>query len=135
MSVASFVERERVEVPFEVLGLDHRIKNGDATLNWRGDPDMELCYNPHFKRFEVIGLSETREPYVAAASATAGPHLIVDLALGDWRHGPALLDRIYKDIDAATQRREDAIADKKAEVADKLAFQIRRVFGTGRKVF
>lgn len=127
-----------LDVPMDVLGIARRVKEGDPTLNWRGDPDMELCFNPHLRRFEVIGIDAHGRPFVAAHAEGVTPKLLVDLAMNDWQHGPALLNRIYADIDKAEADRESAKRDKMAEVADKMLHAARKLVrqhGSGPRFF
>lgn len=132
--------------------IGQRIREGDATLGWLGDPLLELRAHPHYidadnvdrgTRWEVWRHHEDGEPTLVASKfgKLNGEQLIRNLAAHDTR-----THDIATELIAARDARLEALkrdaADENAGIADKLAWalgkdlgapaQSGRVFATGR---
>lgn len=124
-----------LELPIEMVGdmfaLDDRIKNGDATMGWRGDPSMGIFVDKKSGRFEVWGIDRGGNGYLAASHHVLDQTLLRKLADGDPRHHDVVqgvLDHNAR-LEAAREARN---ADLKAELADKVQWAIRRDVHNGR---
>lgn len=114
-------------VPTDLFDIDRRIKNGDES-GWRGDPTMGLFYNPHLHRFEVWGIDRGGNQYLAASHHELSVEIVHKLRNGDpTRNDPwqQVLDHNAK-VKAEMQQKD---REKRAELADKLAWGIRQDFG------
>lgn len=115
-----------MRVSSDVLEIGRQVREGGGL--WRGDETMSLCFNEAAGQFEVWGLDAQREPYLACVSDTCDGRLLDKLAAGDWQ----TLDvfALIKSAGAeARARREAAEGDRIEELADRLAFAVRRDVG------
>lgn len=78
----------RMLVNQDVLDIDRRIKEGDATCLWGGDPRMYLCFSYVTKRYEVWRLGEDNKPRILNSwpSNELDARVLVWLAQHDMRH-------------------------------------------------
>lgn len=114
-------------VPQDLFDIDRRIKWGDES-GWRGDKSMGLFYNPHMARYEVWGIDRGGNQYLAASHHELSVELVHKLRDGDpTRNDPwqKVLDHNAK-LEAERKAKD---AERASEVADKLAWAIRRDFG------
>ena len=125
----------RVWVDSSVGDIDYRIKHGDATLGWRGDPSMFLMLHPVTGHYEVWGTDRAGNQYMCCSHPFCDVTLIKKLVDGDPTRND-VIGRILADNEKLKKDREDAERDKRLEVADKLGWAIRQDFGQhlgGRK--
>lgn len=119
-----------------VLDIDRRIKNGDPTLGWRGDPQMFLVWNGPKRRFEVCGIDAKGNEYVAVTGDPGDmpdARLIQKLVIGDWQHPDRVLAQYHRHLaaqEAAQQRRVDEII---GDGVDRLGHAFRKDFGIRNK--
>lgn len=115
-----------IYVSSHVLDLDERIKNGDS--GWRGDPSMDLMFNPETRRFEVWGTDAGGNRYLACSHHKADNTLIEKLILGDPTKFDVVAGVLETNARIAAQR-EAAEREKRLAAHDKLAWAIRQDFG------
>lgn len=127
----------------EAQDIAARVKHGDPTLGWEGDPDMTVCVAPYqhlatgrvVYKFEVWAIDAHHQPYVAVTSDTCGPELIRQLVHADTRRRNVVEETIK-----ANQRRDAAeAADRSAqheEMADKLHHAlVKENTPSGRRIY
>lgn len=127
----------------EAQDIASRVKHGDPTLGWEGDPDMTVCVAPYLNTktgrveliFEVWAIDAERKPYVAITSPTCGPELIRRLVHSDVRRRDVVGEAIK-----ANERKERAeAADRSArheEMADKLHLAlVKENTPSGRRIY
>jgi hypothetical protein len=127
----------------EAQDIASRVKHGDPTLGWEGDPDMTVCVAPYRNRltghvamlFEVWAIDAHRQPYVAVTSDTCGPELIRQLVRADVRKR----DVVAEAIKANERRERSEAADRSArheEMADKLHLAlVKENTPSGRRIY
>lgn len=116
----------------DLMDIDHRVKYGDES-GWRGDPTMCVCINsipghPQEGWFEVWGIDRGGNQYKAASSPKLDHSLLIKLREGD----PTRSDPWQKVLDHNAKVKADqeqADREKRADIADKLAWGIRQDFG------
>lgn len=127
-SMLSMLEANGVMwLPVDIFDIDRRIKEGDES-GWRGDPTMGLFLNPHTGMFEVWGIDRANNQYKACTHHELSVEIIHKLRDGD----PIRNDPFQKVLDHNAKVKADAEAKDReglAEVADKLAWGIRKDFG------
>jgi hypothetical protein len=116
-----------VEVDLDTLDIARRIQEGDEL--WRGDPNMVLCYNDLTSKFEVIGVDGKGQPYVVVTSDTCDQRILMALVESDWQQGAQRMvaEAVRRD-EAARKQAEAAHYDLNGELADRLAWGIKRAF-------
>lgn len=116
-----------VEISRDVMDVARRIQEGDEL--WRGDPTMILCWNEMSEQYEVIGHDAKGNPYIALTSDTCDARILVALTESDWQRGSrAMIDRLVKAEEKAGRDLDRARRDANREIADKVAWGIRRAF-------
>ena len=120
----------KVSVPIQMYAdlrdLDKRIKFGDES-GWRGDPTMCIVFNKPIKQFEIWGIDNHGNQYMAASDHVLGLNLVRKLAAGDYQKHDVvqeILDHTAKMQAAADQEKRD----KFREVGEKMQWAIRREF-------
>lgn len=117
-----------VTVTGDVCDIADRLRNGDPTLGWDGDPDLLLFYNTGTDRFEVWAPDERMEPYLAVSHPRCDASLIRRVADADNRRRTAV-DRVTDANTKAQADAEAARAERFDEVADKLHHALRQDLG------
>jgi hypothetical protein len=124
-----------MEMPIAMAGdlfdIARRCREGDPIHNWRGDPTMCVCLNPHTHEFEVWAIDRHGQEYRAASHHTLDQTLLQKLSNGD----PLNNDVHQRVLDANAK----VIADKKkadaeafAQIGDRVQWAIRREWHNGR---
>ena len=120
----------KVSLPLAMIGdlmdIDKRIKYGDES-GWRGDPTMCIVFNKPIKQFEVWGIDNHGNQYMAASDHVLGINLVRKLAAGDYQKHDVIqevLDHTTKMQAAADQEKHE----KFREVGEKMQWAIRREF-------
>lgn len=138
---ATMPDGGKVLVEGEAQDIVGRIKNGDPSKGWEGDPSMRVFvveqegYIVNGKKpgemrpgmrciFEVWGIDRHGEPYLAIESETCGPELIDKLLRADTRRR----DVVEEAIKAQEQMQADiarAQQEHNEELADRMAFALQ----------
>lgn len=126
MTPGALQQSQLVAVDERLMDIGRRIQDGDEL--WRGDPNMQLCWNPANRMFEVVGLDAHGNYYVATSSPRCGPHLLVQLATGDWQRG-GLSKQVAATNAASAKARADAEADVRREKFDRFHFELTKEIG------
>ena len=131
-TLSRFARRQRepmVAITADEYDIGRRIQQGDEL--WRGDPTMELYWNPFTSQYQVIGLDGRGEPYIVLSADECDQRILIRLTESDWATG----DRARQMIDAMVKAHEKhdneldaATADFHGELAEKLQWGIRRAF-------
>lgn len=125
-----------VEVTADMLDIGRRLQEGDEL--WRGDPTMTLCFNELTDKFEVIAHDAKGNPYIAHVADVCDERILIALTESDWQRGTkAMIDRLVKQTAAANAEQDREVRDRQGEIAEKVAWGIRRAFAThlgGRKI-
>jgi hypothetical protein len=131
-----------IEVPVSVLDLDRRLRDGDPTMGWRGDPTFQLVFNQHARVFEVWGRDGRGVDYIVMTCRDGvGPRILADLAASDWQRGKQVLRDVQARSDKKHKDREDRIAETRRAASEKFAWHVAEVFrqdsghSPGRSVF
>lgn len=117
-------------LPGESLGIAERVRNGDPTVGWRGDPEMDVYVRAGI--CQVWQFDRTGRRWCAVQVPTSEPgwqHTVLRrLRDGDWQN-PDTIKNILREYD----RNERRIAAEQAEAcgrgADKVAYTMRRTMG------
>lgn len=116
----------------DVVRIADRVREGDPTVGWQGDPTMDTYLDEATATATVFGFDRHGDRYIAAQVSVHDPgwrhELLRKLHAGDWRR-PDTVDRQVKLVEdqmRARQAQTDELADEKAE---KLAWAIRRDAG------
>lgn len=130
------------EVPVSVLDLDRRLRDGDPTMGWRGDPSMRLCFNEQTRRFEVWARDGHGRDYVAITSDGVSPRILADLAASDWQRGKGVLREVLEREEARHRDREAYMAELRGAASEKFAWHAAEAFrqstghvGRGKRIF
>lgn len=121
-----------VVVEGECQDIVRRIRDGDPTKGWEGDPSMRVFVSPYESltdghveyHFEVWGIDRHGEPYLAVSHPTGGPELIDKLIRSDTRRRDVIADamKAQEALDAEKRRKMGEVHE---EMADKLAFALQ----------
>lgn len=125
--VTRFDPGPRMWVDASVFDIDRRIKEGDES-GWRGDPTMDLMFNPATRMFEVWGTDLGGNRYMAASHHRADHTLLMKLVNGD----PQRFDVVAGVLETnrrLAEAREAAEKEQRMEAHHKLQWAIRRDFG------
>lgn len=132
----------------DVVDIGRRLREGDPTCGWPGDPSMGLFVdmeeqvtdaegrpvwppmaNPYFGWFEVWGIDAHREPYMIGRYPTCTQEILKRMAERHWSRGNAA-DRVIaeaqrRDAEAREERRE-----RNEEMLDRMHFGLMRDNGS-----
>lgn len=117
----------------DVHSVADRIKHGDASIGWRGDPSMDCYYNTDTETVQVFGWDGRGDQYIAAEVIPAYDQgwrhtLLKKLKDGDWQD-PGLVQR-RMDWMAEPQRAKEAkLEEWQAEHAERMAWALRKDLG------
>ena len=118
----------------DVVGINLRVRDGDPTVGWRGDPNAVTYFNESTNEVEVHLTDLHGHRYVAAATPIIHQgwrhDLLRRLRDGDWQRGAESYERIIR---AQHQRdREDAaqMDEMSDELTEKMAWAIRKDLGS-----
>ena len=131
-AVAYLPDGGRLVVEGEAQDVVRRVREGDPTKGWEGDPTLRVVLQPyeglrsHEIRylFEVWGVDNHGEPYCLIQSETCGPELIEKLVHADTRRRDVIGEAIAAQERAQAEKRK-TLGEKFDEVADKLAFALQ----------
>lgn len=108
-----------------------RLRNGDPTLGWSGDPDLSLVLNVKAQEWEVWRVGATgREMHCPVKPGAGVPiqSLIREIVKHDTRHVDVL--RLVEDTNAQVDRdRDAAFREKTGEAGYKLAHALSKDLG------
>lgn len=132
-SVAYLPDGGRVVVEGEAQDIARRVREGDPTKGWAGDPDMRVFVVPYEGvrsgevrfMFEFWTLDAHRNPYLALASETCGPEVIDRLILGDTTRRDVIGDALRRQAKFEAEQKL-ALGERHEEMADRLAFALLR---------
>jgi len=127
--VTRFDAGPRMWVDRGVFEIDRRIKEGDES-GWRGDPTMDLMWNPANGMFEVWGTDLAGTRYLAASHHRADHTLLEKLVKGDPRRFDVIAGVLETNARLARER-DAAERDMRLEKHEKLAWAINRDFAPG----
>lgn len=129
----SYDSRSAIGRGEDVADITRSVQDGDATLGWRGDPQMDVYREGSLVR--VYGFDRAGERYVAATVNIVDSDwrttLIRKLRDGDWQTG-TLFGQIEEDrarLEREKRAREDEMV---AEEADKYVTRALRARGSRR---
>lgn len=115
-----------VHIEADVFEIGRRIREGDGTLGWGGDPVAALTFNPRNAMFEVIGRDLYGRAYVMASHRKCDERLIMKCRDGHWSKAVDFVDRL---IDEQGRRQDELERERREyiseELAPKLAHAIR----------
>ena len=131
-SVAFLPDGSKVVATGEAQDIVRRVRDGDPTKGWEGDPSMRVFVQPYEGQisgevryfFEVWGIDAHGEPYLACTSETCGPELIEKLVAGDTRKRDPFA-AIRERMEKAEKDRKQALSEHHEEMADRLAFALQ----------
>jgi hypothetical protein len=112
----------------DLYDIDRRIKEGDES-GWRGDPTMGVFFNRITNNYEVWGVDRAGNDYIAASHHKLDHTLLIKLRDGDPRKHD-VFQRVLDHNAKLVADRDAADREKRAELADKMAWAIRRDFAT-----
>lgn len=121
-----------IEVPSHVLGLDNRIKNGDATCLWPGDRRMFLMFNPQKAKYQVWRACEDGVERIICSwdPDKMDSRLLRHLASIDSQTRD-VLGNIDRHNDSITRQRDQAADDATEAAVDYLHYVARRSYLPG----
>lgn len=116
-----------IEVPSHVLGLDKRIKEGDPTCLWPGDPRMFLMFNPQKQKYQVWRACEDGVERIICSwlPNQMDSRLLRHLASIDSQTRD-VLGNIDRHNESLTRQREANAAAATDEAADYIRYIARR---------
>lgn len=110
----------KVLVEGAVTDTIRRLKDGDGTFGWEGDPNMEVCVDLETGLYDVWTLGLDGEPaLVAAGKPYCDGRLIEDVIRADTRRFDVLA-RIDAKNASVKKAHDEKAADERAEFADRL---------------
>lgn len=131
-SFAALPDGGQVLVEGEAQDVVRRIKEGDPTKGWEGDPTMHVVVQPYEGvrygkikyMFEVIGYDAENKPYIAVTSDTCGPELIDLLIRADTRRRDVIAE-LMKAQEQAEAAKRAARSELHEDMADRLGFALQ----------
>jgi len=119
-----------VSISADVFDIGRKLREGEPTLGWKGDPDASLVFNEDTDRFEVLGKDLTRQTYVMASHNKCDERLLTKCRDGHWSNAKTIVNRIIKSQQDRYQASQDAINEAiREEYAPRLAISILRENG------
>ena len=121
-----------VLVDDDLVSIDRRVREGDPTVGWRGDPTMDVYVDNDAAMAYVYGFDIKGLRYRAASISTLGEgwrhDLLAKLRDGDWRDPNSInrADEANRRLDAERDYRLDQVI---SEVAEKFGWGLRRDVG------
>jgi len=116
----------------DVLSITERVQCGDATVGWRGDPEMDVYLDDRTGEVAVYGFDAHRQRYLVTVIGTWDPgwrhELLRRLRDGDWQNP----DAYQRAVDAELRREADkdaALAEQTSACAERFAWAVRRDCG------
>jgi len=130
---ASYDNRSAIARGEDVADITRSVQDGDPTLGWRGDPQMDVYREGSVVK--VYGFDLKGERYCAATVNLVDSDwrttLIRKLRDGDWQTG-TLFDSIEKDRARLEKEKQQASDELVAEEADKYVTKALRARGSRR---
>jgi hypothetical protein len=130
-----------IEVPVTVLDIDRRLRDGDPTMGWRGDPTFQLVFNQQTRGFEVWGRDGRGVDYVVLYADHVSPRILADLAASDWQRGKQVIRDVIDRADKGQKDREYRLEQTRREASEKFAWHVAEAFrqetghSPGRSIF
>jgi len=109
-------------VPVAALELGRRLREGDATVGWEGDPTLSLEFDPVNSTWQVWGRDLHGETYCCGAWPHLDGRILRHMVEGHWRNARKTIQKV---IDARTAREKaavDSAAEARGAWADKLGW-------------
>lgn len=119
----------------DVVRIADRVKHGDPTVGWQGDPTMDCYLDEQSAQVVVMGFDSAGNRYPAATVSLLDQgwrhQLLTKLRDGDWRtdHGRAQVERMIADNQRIEDEKDARSDELSAEVAEKIAWGLRRDVG------
>lgn len=112
----------------DLLDIVGRVLDGDSAVGWRGDPCMDVYERRH--EIAVYGFDREGNRYLAAVVDRATDPdwrhtLLRKLRDGDWQDENAIR-RVIAANDALDRKNEEDLTNARLELAERVAFAIRR---------
>jgi len=131
-AVAFLPDGGKVLVEGEAQDVVRRVREGDPTKGWEGDPTMRVVLQPYeglrsgevVYLFEVWGVDAHGEPYLAMQSPTCGPELIERLVAGDTTRRDVIGEAIERQRKREAEKKR-TLMERMDECADKLGFALQ----------
>lgn len=106
-----------VEIPADVLDLDRRIKEGDPTADWGGDPRMYLVFNGISEKYQVWRRCEDGKDRQICNVEHRDSRLLRHLGeIDSWRRGADILG----DLDRYNEKLERLHKEQQAELIKEI---------------
>jgi len=120
-----------VRIDADVLDIGRKLREGEPTLGWGGDPAASLVFNEDRNCFEVLGQDLMGRTYVMASHPKCDERLLVKCRDGHWSKAKDIIDRLVDDQAARYQQAQDALSEAiREEYAPRLATTILRSNGS-----
>lgn len=118
-------------VEADVFDVGRRLRDGDPTLGWEGDPSMSLCVNQHTGMFEVWARDHEGqgEPYLAGSWAYCDNRVITAMAAGHWKRARKVFQDMIDASDAKAAEADYQSRQHTGAIAEKLAWAGTRDLG------
>lgn len=131
-AVAFMPDGGHLLVEGEAQDIVRRVREGDPTKGWEGDPNMRVVLQPYegVRSHEVVYLFEFwttdahGELYLAMQSPTCGPEVIERLVAGDTTKRDVIGEAMERQRKAQAEQKR-TLMERLDECADKLAFALQ----------
>lgn len=119
-----------VDIAADVLDIGRKVREGEPTLGWEGDPLASLVWNPDLDVFEVLGKDLYGETYVMASHTHCDERLLVKCRDGHWSKAKSIVDRMLNRQEARFQANQAKINEAiREEHAPRFATTLLRSNG------
>lgn len=119
-------------LPGEAAAIADRVRQGDPTVGWRGDPGMDTYVSDRHGVAQVWSFDARGTRYCAAQVPLSEPGwqhtLLKKLRDGDWQNPDTIRD-IFAANDANTRRQAAERAERCGAAADHVIYEFRRAVG------
>jgi len=110
------------------IDIGTRIRDGDPTLGWEGDPNLSLCYDHDHGDWVVTHVDLTGRPYIAVTHDRCDVTLILKLIASDNQRTNPWED-VRKAREAAELRLAAELDEQLSDINQKARWAIRRDIG------
>jgi DUF917 family protein len=131
-AVAFMPDGGKVLVEGEAQDIVRRVREGDPTKGWQGDPNMRVVLQPYeglrsnqvTYLFEFWTTDAHGDLYLAMQSPTCGPEVIERLVAGDTTRRDVIGEAIERQRKAQADAKK-TLLERLDECADKLGFALQ----------